>query len=432
MNNRDFVDCQYLESGGSRKRSKRGDWLSPILLFRQFPKVATTSVSPARGNGKQKRTVMKKSIAPFKMIPVSLRDRLHELTGSELKVWMAVVLHSDANREAFPSNKVLMEETGLTHTTLAKAKQGLRSKKWFTSAQRYRENGSLSSMGEKWHVPKTQGDVSLKSTDIPTNDSGIPSPQLLVEPEVDTLEVDTGKPDTSKPQNQTLLVSKSVSEASLATLTTSERREQQEPVHGSLARTKPDDGLWDRDQEQAWLEQEPIPYWSEELNRGLDISEVDMAQELYLDLIPMGKMDDGDLVTLYELALVYQTDDTYGQAVIRSIWHWNKVHKKDNLQFRTIQSLAKAMRSESDNNIVIQTYEHNRAECPKCKKQRKCICCHLPEDNVNAGNGVLHGEWRGEYLHKHCVRGWYYRQSQQAYAPLAKAASACFEHEDAE
>ncbi len=367
---------------------------------------------------------MKKSIAPFKMIPASLRDRLHELTGSELKVWLAVVLHSDANREAFPSNGVLMEETGLTHTTLAKAKQGLRSKKWFTSAQRYRENGSLSSMGEKWHIPVTcswyipefQGDTCLIFRDISLRFSGIAYPRLVGGPEVDTLEVDTGKPDTSKPQDQNLLVSKSVSQASFASLTTSERREEQKPVHGSLARTKPDDSLWDRDQEQAWLAQERIPFWSEELNRGLDIEEVIIAEELYLDLIRKGKMDEADVVTLYELALAYQTDDTYGQAVIRSIWQWNKLHKKDSLQFRTIQALAKAMRSESDNNVVIQWHEHNRAECPKCKKLRKCVRCRLVEDCVNAEE-FLQGEWRGEYLHKHCSSSWHEKQCRPVEMP---------------
>jgi hypothetical protein len=145
---------------------------------------------------------MKKPIAPFKMLPVELREHLHELTGNEFKVWMAVVLHSDSNKEAFPSNELLMQETGIADTTLARAKQGLRSKKWFTSAQRYRGNGSLSSMGEKWCIPQIAGDTSREIGGIPPAEQGIGYPANLPPPEVHTLEADTEKPNTSKPQEQ--------------------------------------------------------------------------------------------------------------------------------------------------------------------------------------------------------------------------------------
>ena len=362
------------------------------------------------------------------MIPVSLRDRLHELTGSELTVWLAVVLHSDANSESFPSNELLMEETGLSHNTLADAKKGLRSKGWFTSAQRYRENGSLSSMGEKWYIPKHRGDISPEVGGIPPQEQGIGYPANLGVPEVDTLEVDTEKPDTSKPQDQNL-VSKKVSEASLAPLATYQRLEEQQPVQGSLPRTKPDDSLWDRDQEREYLAQESIPYWSDVLDRGLDIKEVVIAEELYLDLIPLGKMDEADIVTLYELATACTDHNLLGQVRIRRIWHWNKLHKKGNLQFRTIQGLAKALRSESDNNVWNQYSDHNPTDCPKCKKLKKCLHCHQLEDCTN-GDAYLTKEHRGQYLHKACGDYW----SRQCYQPYSKAASAGtgFEHEDAE
>jgi hypothetical protein len=351
---------------------------------------------------------MKKSIAPFKMLPVELRDHLHELTGNELKVWMCIVLHSDGNRESFPSNRVIMAETKLSHTTVAKAKQGLRAKCWLTSAQRYRENGSLSSMGEKWHLPKHQGDISLKSAGIPTKDSAIPSPQLLGEPEVDTLEENTGKPDTSKPQDQNLLVSKEVSEASLARLATpfaQEKREPLDPLGALPEQTKPSDDLWSCESEAAWLAQERIPYWSDPLGRGLDINEVVTAEELYLDLIPTGNMHEADVVTLAEIALAYQTDHQHGQAIIRQVWYWNHLHKKESLRFRTIQGLAKAVRSESDNNIVIQWNEHNTLDCPKCKKLRKCVQCGLLDD----GTGIDPGrDYPDTYLHKGCYWSWVY------------------------
>jgi hypothetical protein len=148
----------------------------------------------------------KKEIPPFKMLPVELREHLHELTGNELKVWLCLYLHSDKDKEAFPSNDLLMRETGMTHTTLAFAKRGLRSKGWMVSQQRYRENGSLSTMVEKivistfGVIPEIQADTIPNIGDMPPQESGISPDQNSGIPEVDTLEVDTGKPDTSKPE----------------------------------------------------------------------------------------------------------------------------------------------------------------------------------------------------------------------------------------
>jgi hypothetical protein len=408
MNNRDLPLVTVFSRWWVSQEIKARGLAFSSLTVPPVPKVATTSVSPALENSEQKRTVMKKKeIPPFKMLPVELREHLHELTGNELKVWLCLYLHSDKTKEAFPSNSLIVQETGLSKKTVKAVKASLRKKAWIISQQRYRDNGSLSTMGEKIASPRCKHFTYVGGETTPIQVSKVLPPQVppLHPPEVDTLEVDTEKPDTSKPQDQNPLVSKSVSETPFASLTTSERQENQKPVHSSLATTKPDDSLWDRDQEQAWLAQERIPYWSEELNRGLGINEVIIAEELYLDLIPMGKMDEADIATLTELTLAYQTDDTHGQAVIRSIWHWNKLHKKDSLQFHTIQALAKAMRSESDNNVVIQWHEHNRAECPKCKKLRKCVQCGLLEDGTVYDLGSSHPA--GTYLHKGCYMACY-------------------------
>ena len=55
------------------------------------------------------------------------------------------------------------------------------------------------------------------------------------------------------------------------------------------------------------------------------------------------------------------------------------------------------MRSESDNNIVIQWNEHNTASCPKCKKLQRCFQCGLLEDMTPI-------DPEQSYLHLSCER----------------------------
>jgi hypothetical protein len=147
----------------------------------------------------------KKQVAPFKLVPVELREHLHELTGNELKVWLCVYLHTDKSVEGFPSNELIMEETGISERTLVTVKQGLRKKAWFAkSTQRYRDNGSLSTMSEKVALPTCKTCTYIPATIAPISPQELPlsSVQDLHLPEVDTLKVDTEKPDTSKPQKQ--------------------------------------------------------------------------------------------------------------------------------------------------------------------------------------------------------------------------------------
>src|SRR5271169_3229218 len=187
----------------------------------------------------------KKEIPPFKMIPVSVRERLHEFTGSELKVFMCLLLHSGPDNTAYPSNELMMQETGLSHNTLRQAKQGLR-KKGFSVAlfQRKRNDGSLSSMAEKLVLPtpKTRGGMPPEIGDAPPQESGIAYRQNPGGHEVDTSEADTGNADTSKPQEQ--LVSKSVGSVSLRSTTDSasprvvDDVEKDKTIRGSVSKKR--------------------------------------------------------------------------------------------------------------------------------------------------------------------------------------------------
>jgi hypothetical protein len=117
---------------------------------------------------KENRNMSKRKIPPFKMIPVELREHLHELTGNETKVWLILYLHSDKTREAFPSNALLVQETGLTLRSVKTVKASLRKKGWITSTQRKRDNGSLSTMSEKIASPKCKTYTYTSARSSPT------------------------------------------------------------------------------------------------------------------------------------------------------------------------------------------------------------------------------------------------------------------------
>ena len=67
---------------------------------------------------------------PFAKLPVTLRDRLLELTGAELKVWLAYTLHANKQGYAWPNRETLHRETGLSEDWISTARQGLVKKGW--------------------------------------------------------------------------------------------------------------------------------------------------------------------------------------------------------------------------------------------------------------------------------------------------------------
>ncbi len=79
-------------------------------------------------------TPQKRSPGPWVPLPVVVRDRLHELTGSELKVWVAYVAHADKRNVAWPSSDLLGRETGLHQDTISTARTGLVEKGWLEPA----------------------------------------------------------------------------------------------------------------------------------------------------------------------------------------------------------------------------------------------------------------------------------------------------------
>ncbi len=65
-----------------------------------------------------------------KLTPFSLRERLHELTGARLHVWLCHWLHSNKQGLSWPSLDLLSSETGLDVGWIVKARAWLRKNGW--------------------------------------------------------------------------------------------------------------------------------------------------------------------------------------------------------------------------------------------------------------------------------------------------------------
>ena len=133
----------------------------------------------------------KKKKAPFKIITDApkFRDRLGELTGNELKVWMYLWLRTNGELTAFPGNDTIASELNIGVDTVKDAKRGLRAKGWTSrESQRRRENGTMSTVVEKTHLPwvekastatvveKTDGGKTHQQKEYSVNPEVPPSP----------------------------------------------------------------------------------------------------------------------------------------------------------------------------------------------------------------------------------------------------------------
>lgn len=136
--------CRSRENGF--KASGLGDLNLPS------PRDAPTALRQGDLRGSGSRFSMK---ALFKKIPVTMRDHLHELTSSELKVWLYLFLRSNEEGTSFPSNKTIADDIGMDRETVKTAKRGLRDKGWTARLkQRKREDGSFAPW---WKNPACRG-----------------------------------------------------------------------------------------------------------------------------------------------------------------------------------------------------------------------------------------------------------------------------------
>jgi hypothetical protein len=90
---------------------------------------AVTAGDPAETTAEQPATVNKPQ-GKWKKLPCSFRDRLCELDGYKLKVWLAYLLHGNDQGVAWPSRSTLRLETGLSEDWISKARTALKKKGW--------------------------------------------------------------------------------------------------------------------------------------------------------------------------------------------------------------------------------------------------------------------------------------------------------------
>jgi hypothetical protein len=76
----------------------------------------------------------------IKALAIDFIDHLSELTGSELKVWMAYYLRTgDYDLTSHPANNTIEKDTGLSKGTVKTAKAGLRDKGWLAYTGDYKQ-----------------------------------------------------------------------------------------------------------------------------------------------------------------------------------------------------------------------------------------------------------------------------------------------------
>jgi hypothetical protein len=97
--------------------------------------------------------------AQGKLVPFSLRDRLHELRGGELALWLAYWLHSNPDGLAFPGRKLLLKETWLNADVITRLRRQLVQRGWLVPAVRQRKtNGQFSSSVFIVQIPPPRSD----------------------------------------------------------------------------------------------------------------------------------------------------------------------------------------------------------------------------------------------------------------------------------
>jgi helix-turn-helix protein len=339
----------------SLTRSKPGDGSRHCRRSpKGFPDAPTTS---ANDSDKESTVTMKKEILPFKMIPVSMRECLHEFTGSELKVFMCLYLHSGKDNTAYPTNELMMRETGLSHNTLQEAKQGLR-KKGFSAAlfQRKRNDGSLSSMTEKLllPIPGNRGGIPPEIGDTSAQEPGVGSPQMSGGHEVDTGEADTGNVDTGKPQDQDQ-ESKEVSEMpSLATLATAVSEA------GADAQNQNQYGVLEQEEEQH----------REQDQYGIDGPLTEEEKDVLRALLPTGTNGEYDQTIPYVKCTVAALAPL--RVDIPHVLRYNRSHKKASLVIQATKNKCAGERMYDalvkSSKLVNEWLTHANMSCKICKE----------------------------------------------------------------
>jgi hypothetical protein len=110
----------------------------PVL----FPKPTTKPMNNNRTDA-AKRTGENGDI--FVKLPVRIRNRLHELSGAEIKIWIAYLTHANTDNIAWPSLETLQKETGLSEDWISQSRSTLTEKGWFVRCGSEKKSGRFGS-----------------------------------------------------------------------------------------------------------------------------------------------------------------------------------------------------------------------------------------------------------------------------------------------
>jgi hypothetical protein len=365
----------------------------------------------------------------------ALRKHLHEINGSQLKVWLCHRLHEDKNGTSFPSISLIAKETGLDPDTVKDAHKYLRDNGWLkTVSYRDSQSGKFAVPVAKCTYPWLTQDAASEGVKAPPGNptvAGKTAPGSTVHgstvhgkphPEVDTFEeapipsvaslaTVAIHPEVFRPSDE---VRERESKHSVASLP----QESVAPLpNKSINQEQPKDPkalnreIKDRAFAEAWVESQvkasDLPNWSNRLGRLMDGEEWLVAEELYRDLIPMAtSYPEGEILSLAEVAFDMQqryTPDSqhYGEMrgagyndqhnPIRSFWRWNQTHKKAQLVFFTMADMAKAWWSENPRGARFQWERHDPDNCPTCRRNPDALGPAVPVTEVphtcsNCGN----------------------------------------------
>lgn len=136
-------------------------------------------------------------------VECAIRERLHELSGSQALVLLCLASHMNDKRQAWPSYGCIAQETGLSRRHVIRAMAELTANGWIKTEPRGERTANRYTVKtELVHMNGSQGLVT-KSNDLVTpchQPSDKMSPDLVTpcHPEVDTIEEDTTEVDTKK------------------------------------------------------------------------------------------------------------------------------------------------------------------------------------------------------------------------------------------
>lgn len=321
----------------------------------------------------------KNSRPPFKLIKdaPAMRERLHELTGNELKVWMYFWLRTAGELTTFPGNETIARELGMGVDTVKDAKRALRTKGWTSrEAQRRRDDGTLSTVTEKIHLPWGE----KASTEEATVEGKSPHGTVVVK-------TDDGKTHQQKEYSVSLEVLPSLSPSAQAPVDSDKTFEVQQQVSESVSQSSSAAAEVDAPLIRVATPQAQV-----------------VLKTLYPASIPEN-LQGADLHALNTITIRYPNTDW------EAFFTWQRSHKPSPLVFRALPQFLSGI-EYSLNDFA----NHNAAKCSKCKLEAKASAqpgANPKNPNCDRCKGPTYGspQWEDDKPYcAACMKLPYYRR----------------------